>query len=103
MSEDDLIIGGMKVTGQTFGEVTHEPGIAFIAAKFDGIMGKNRTRLIVAACFCHISCCHEVSYFLMSRLGLSYHCCRRGDAAVFQSCRAGPLGSRFLLLSQPPR
>ncbi|KAJ1470697.1 aspartic peptidase domain-containing protein, partial [Baffinella frigidus] len=39
MSDDVLTIGGLAVKGQTFGEVTHEPGIAFIAAKFDGIMG----------------------------------------------------------------
>jgi len=39
LSEDVLTLGGVPIKDQTFAEVTHEPGIAFIAAKFDGIMG----------------------------------------------------------------
>eukprot|EP00293_Proteomonas_sulcata_P013251 CAMPEP_0184298510 /NCGR_PEP_ID=MMETSP1049-20130417/9302_1 /TAXON_ID=77928 /ORGANISM="Proteomonas sulcata, Strain CCMP704" /LENGTH=486 /DNA_ID=CAMNT_0026608665 /DNA_START=12 /DNA_END=1472 /DNA_ORIENTATION=- len=39
LSEDVLSVGGIKVAGQTFGEVTKEPGVAFLAAHFDGIMG----------------------------------------------------------------
>eukprot|EP00954_Amorphochlora_amoebiformis_P017445 1319211-Amorphochlora_amoeboformis.AAC.2 len=39
MSQDTITIGGLKVKNQLFAEVTKEPGVAFIAANFDGIMG----------------------------------------------------------------
>lgn len=32
-------IGDVVVKDQLFGEATHQPGITFVAAKFDGIMG----------------------------------------------------------------
>ncbi|XP_050312960.1 lysosomal aspartic protease-like [Anthonomus grandis grandis] len=39
LSTDSLTIGSVTIQDQTFGEATSEPGIAFFASRFDGILG----------------------------------------------------------------
>ena len=47
VSQDDLTIGDITVTGQDFAEATSEPGLAFAFGRFDGILGLGFDRLSV--------------------------------------------------------
>jgi len=39
LTSDTVTIAGVSAKNQLFGETTKEPGVAFIAAKFDGLLG----------------------------------------------------------------
>ncbi|NWS97983.1 CATD protein, partial [Mionectes macconnelli] len=47
LSQDVVTIGDLKIKNQVFGEAVKQPGMTFIAAKFDGILGMAFPRISV--------------------------------------------------------
>ncbi|NWI12214.1 CATD protein, partial [Crypturellus soui] len=47
LSQDTVTLGDLEIKNQMFGEAVKQPGITFIAAKFDGILGMAFPRISV--------------------------------------------------------
>ena len=61
MSADTLTLGGLQATHQLFAEAVNEPGLAFIAAQFDGILVRSSNHACRRICRPALSISYSLS------------------------------------------
>lgn len=80
LSVDVLNFGGIDITNQTFAEALDEPGISFVTAKFDGILGMGYDNISVNGVVSPFS--NLINKQLVDQPVFSFYLNRDADAEV---------------------